>query len=109
MARRRIVRARATTARVSRGTSVVLVHVRGKHGSLPARDLTGGDLNRLAYRRALAESGKRPPDRASDEVLEALADELVATGIYARPDQPDKKEPDPPAETPATPAEEPEA
>lgn len=67
-----------------RSGKVVLFALR-KHGELPRRDLTAGDLNALAYRRALrADPRKRPADLATAETLEALADELVAGGFYSR-------------------------
>lgn len=87
-----------------RGQEVVLQYVGAPdvHGPVPMRDLTGGDLNRIAYvrelhvreaahaayRRAQDDESPQPdlilPGVAELEVLEAIADELVATGSFAR-------------------------
>jgi hypothetical protein len=89
-------------------------------GEVPARDLNGGDLDRIAYvRRFRAADGETPGPLAEGE-LEALVDELVAGGSFSRerppeptdePEGPDKPsadddndetttEPEPPAEAP---------
>jgi hypothetical protein len=91
----------------------VLEYVGGRTGRhVPARDLEGVDLARIAYRRAakleradrsrLVRPGeqrpapKRPGPAAAAE-LEAIATELVATGAFIRTEQP---EPADPATTP---------
>lgn len=60
----------------------------GTTGELPARDLHGGDLARAAYVRRLQAAtdadAPRPDPADAHGDIDALADELVATGIYAR-------------------------
>ena len=94
---------------------------------VPARDLTGNDLARIAYHRAAAagRASRRQliapgeqrepvarPGRASQDDLEALATELSATGRFSRnapalAEPPTELQPDNPP--PAAPAPEPEA
>lgn len=82
---------------------VVLEYQGGRTGRyVPARDLSGNDLARIAYRRAAdvaratrsrvvevdARKGERPtptrPGPATAEELEQLAADLIATGRFAR-------------------------
>lgn len=108
--------AAAGTAKVSidpRSGEPILFLVERKHGEFPARDLSGSDLNRVAYRRALREDPTtRPPDRAEPQVLEAIAGELVDGGFYtrnvSRGTPPAPADPPNPDAEPVTPAEEPE-
>ena len=68
----------------------------GSVAHVPARDLHGGDLNRIAYVRAHQAidwdlpDAQQPPEIATARTLDALVDELEATGFYSRavPDQP---------------------
>jgi len=100
----------------ARSAAVVLRYVGpGIQHGVPTRDLHGGDLNRIVFVRAHAgvawekPGATRPPTVAAAEALEALADELVATGAYARdvPHGTTTDEPAGPATTdePAAPAE----
>lgn len=94
-----------------RSGDTVLFYVEGRVPSeVPARDLNGGDLDRIAYvRRFRATDGERPGELGEGE-LDALADELVAGGAFSRdlprgnPGAPDDQstatEPEPPAERP---------
>jgi len=68
-------------------TDVVLAYVGpGPFSGVPARDLSAGDLARLAYRRALASSGAdgiRPDPRDPDPALiKAITAELTGSGLY---------------------------
>ena len=106
---------------VPRGTidpaapGVVLVYVGGRTGRhIPARDLEGPDLARIAYHRAAAavrasrSSLRRPgeerpaPQRAPQPDLEAVLavrDELLAGGLFVAAGAPDPTpQPDAPAE-----------
>jgi len=94
----------------------VLVHDGSERGALgaPARDLSGSDIGRLAYRRSLEavndQVGQpiRDPDAAPDsepigyvtrpdprkpdiDVVDAVIDELVASGRYAPVEATSKK------------------
>lgn len=93
------------------GAEVVLLHVGRKHGELPARDLTGSDLNQLAYQRALRQDpARRPPDFADAGTLGVIAAELVAGGFYSYVPRETTADPEPTTpDEPATPAEAPEA
>jgi outer membrane biosynthesis protein TonB len=52
---------------------------------VPARDLGGGDLARIAYVRALTKSaGLVRPAPATPDELEALATELSSLGLFSR-------------------------
>lgn len=94
---------------------------------VPARDLAGVDLGRIAYRRAadveraarsvLVAPGEERvavtrPGPATAKELRDLADELVSTGAFTRVEQaPAEDEPSTPDDStqPAPPAEQPEA
>lgn len=91
--------ARKAAAAINPRSARAVLFLRRRHGELPARDLSWADLNRLAYQRAIRlNSRKRPPDLALPADLQAIADELVRGGYYARDETPE----------PAAPAEEPE-
>lgn len=68
----------------------------GSIPGIPARDLTGADLEYIARTRALRESGGQPVAKRTAEDLDAIAAELVASGFYS------KSKP----KSPASPAEE---
>lgn len=75
---------------------------------VPARDLSGGDLSRIAYVRAhhgtdWSVEGSELPKAATAHQLAKLADELVESGAYRR------TKPDVPRETDDTTTEEPAA
>lgn len=60
----------------------------------PARDLTAHDLDRLAYKAALAKThadGVRPPRPTAAEI-QAVSDQLTARGRYVPVKQRSKKE-----------------
>jgi len=96
-----------------RAPGVVLEYVGGRARKyVPARDLEGPDLARIAYRRALdaERAGRsrlrrqdeepatpRRPDPADAAGALAVADELVASGAFAWP-KTTQPEPEPPAE-----------
>lgn len=54
----------------------------GALDGIPARDLSGADLARIAWVRRGAERDGSPIDVTADEVAAVLAD-LVASGLYA--------------------------
>jgi len=102
-------------------SAIVLVHDGSERAAAgaPARDLSGNDIARLAYRRALAEVAEdigRPVDRDDEEagvitrldprqpdeaIVAAIVEELVASGRYAPPEPARKaKAADKPAEAP---------
>ena len=67
-----------------RSDVILLTYSGGPLGlGVPARDLHGGDLARIARVRALSASGGAPVDPATDAQLAALLDELVASGSFA--------------------------
>ena len=55
---------------------------------VPARDLSGNDLGRIAYVRAqqvaIESESYQQPGQASQGALTAIADELVALGTFTR-------------------------
>jgi hypothetical protein len=91
-----------------RGQDVVLTYIGAPdvHGAVPSRDLTGSDLNRVAYVRELRrreakhaairrsqDDDRQPsdlklPGLATADDLEAIADELIATGTFERAEPP---------------------
>jgi hypothetical protein len=77
----------------------VIFHVpdSSARNDVPARDFNHADLEYLARVRALQASGGEPVTPATLDELEALADELVASGSFSRT---------PPPEPPADPAKE---
>ena len=86
-----------------RDGTTVLYYVEGQiaPAEVPARDLNGGDLDRIAYvRRFRAGDGEVPSPLAEGE-LDALADELVAGGGFSRERQANDTPTEDPAETPA--------
>lgn len=86
---------------------------------VPARDLHGGDIARIAYVRAHQatdwdardEDGNPParPSLATADELASLADELVASGAYTRDVPRDDEATDEPAAPAATTTDEPAA
>jgi hypothetical protein len=131
MAKRRTVRVGATPEAFTgpgidpRSGEIAIYYVEGEPvpGEVPARDLNGGDLDRIAYQRAWRAADGERPGPISPEDLAVIADELVASGAFSRdlprgtleedPDAlPDGEAPAPdesPTTEPVTPAEEPEA
>lgn len=91
-----------------RSSAPILFHVEkaGSIAGIPARDLTGADLEYIARTRALRESGGQPVAPRTAEHLDAVADELVATGVYAKPQPKAKSTPKTKPQPPAAPAEE---
>lgn len=67
-------------------SEIVLRYVGPPVTGAPARDLTRGDVARIAYRRALAltaADGIRPPTPSPSQISATVAS-LVARGRYAR-------------------------
>lgn len=69
-----------------RPAEIVLRYIGPAVTGAPARDLSRADVERIAYRRALARtaaSGSRPP-RPSTKETNAVAAELAARGRYRK-------------------------
>lgn len=63
--------------------AIVLIHNGGPvPGDVPARDLHGGDLARIAYVRAHLDLEEGRPKPATPKQLDALATELIASGAF---------------------------
>lgn len=65
-----------------RSAAPTLFHVGGLIPGVPDRDLSGSDLARLAFLRCDRESRPSLPTDIPNADIAALADELVASGIY---------------------------
>lgn len=91
-----------------RSSEPVLFYTGGPvYGDAPARDLTAGDLAYLWRVASLRESGGEPVGYAEPAHLEALAEQLVATGAFttaAADEVPRETIADPAPEEPAAPA-----
>ena len=67
-----------------RSDAILLTYTGGPLGlGVPARDLSGNDIARIARVQALSASGGAPVDPATDAQLAALLDALVASGSFA--------------------------
>jgi hypothetical protein len=89
---------RAPASDLDPRSDVLLLRYTGDRGTpwhVPQRDLHGNDLGRIAYQRALANSGAERPGPPTPAALQAIHDELLATGAFEPwTDQDQDKAPD---------------